>query len=146
MPCRTFFLGMLIMSFISCRSNHPWFKSPALFFEGDEIEIYYLKDDIKRYYITKLQNAEYISINKEEAERISSSLFHADNNEGCFFIVRALYSIQGGNYSVTLNKANELLISYRVLAKGNYKNNEDVLLLILKVPPTSVYITSRIIR
>jgi len=137
----------LVMTIFSCKSmTHPWFKSPDHFVEGNKIEIQYIKDEYKLNYISKLEDIEYIVLNKNEAEKISVDLINTITDESYFIVVRALYSIRGGQYSAVLSNNNELLISYRVLAKSNYKNNKDALILQLKELPKIVYVTSRIIK
>ena len=137
----------LVMTIFSCKSmTHPWFKSPDHFVGGNKIEIQYIKDEYKLNYISKLEDIEYIVLNKNEAEKISVDLINTITDESYFIVVRALYSIRGGQYSAVLSNNNELLISYRVLAKSNYKNNKDALILQLKELPKIVYVTSRIIK
>jgi hypothetical protein len=98
-----------------------------------------INSSYKDNYLNMLQNEEVIEITQEEANRISKNIFtEADKR---YFIIRALYPIKGGIYTINLTENNNLYILYSVMARRDYKPNKDALIIETDETPNNIYIS-----
>lgn len=91
-------------------------------------------------YMITLENEPFYEISKEIYQTIAGIQL----TEKHAIIVRAVYTVLGGNYSVYQNSAGDIFISYGVLTKVKERNldfHKGIVLVAVDVLPNNVYVS-----